>query len=55
MEDTRALKEFIDGSDFPKEIKDALFETLLLQMRNSPSSDYLKVIKNLVGDSKNEN
>lgn len=55
MEDTAKLKSFIDGSDFPPEVKKALFDCVLLEIRKSSSSEYLKVIRSAIEDSKLEN
>jgi hypothetical protein len=55
MEDIETLRKFIDGSDVSREIKDALFDCVLLQIRNSPSTDFLKVITGLREKLSNEN
>ncbi len=55
MEDIETLKKFIEGSDVSPEIKRALFDCVLLEMRNSPSTEFLKVVKGLVGNQTNEN
>ena len=46
MEDIDTLKKFIDGSGLSTELKKALFDCVLLEMRNSPSTELLKVVKN---------
>ena len=55
MEDIGTLKKFIDGSGLSDEIKKALFDCVLLEMRNSPSAELLKVIKNFTELTINEN
>ena len=55
MEDTAKLKSFIDNSDFPPEVKRALFDCVLLEIRKSSSSEYLKVIRNALEDAQIEN
>jgi hypothetical protein len=57
MDDLKSLKGFIDNSSFSPEIKKALFDCVLLELRKSPTSEYLRVIRNVIGtqDSSNEN
>ena len=47
MDEIQTLKRFIDNADFPPEIKKALFDCLMLELRKSPSSEYLRVIKQI--------
>ncbi len=47
MEEIQTLKRFIDNADFSPEIKKALFDCLMLELRKSPSSEYLRVIKQI--------
>jgi hypothetical protein len=57
MDDIKSLKGFVDNSSFSPEIKKALFDCVLLELRKSPTSEYLRVIRNVIGtqDSSNEN
>jgi len=47
MEDTRLLKKIIDESDFPDDVKKALFECVILQLKNASTTEYIKSISNL--------
>jgi hypothetical protein len=55
MEDIETLKKFIEGSGLSKELKKALFDCVLLEMRNSPTAELLKVVKNFTEMNLNEN
>lgn len=55
MEDIDTLKKFIDGSGLAPELKKVLFDCVLLEMRNSPSSELLKLVKNFTESTNNEN
>jgi hypothetical protein len=55
MEDIDTLKKFIDGSGLPLEMKKVLFDCVLLEMRKSPSTELLKVVKSLTESTDNEN
>ena len=52
MEDIDTLKKFIEGSDLPDDTKKALFDCVLLQIRNSPSAEFLKVIRDFAEKTK---
>ena len=52
MEDTRLLKKIIDESDFPEDIKAALFECVILQMKNASTLEFTKCIKSFTSDDK---
>ena len=54
MEDVDTLKKFIDGSGLSAELKDALFDCVLLEMRKSPSTELLKVVKKYTELTSNE-
>lgn len=54
MEDIQTLKTFIDNSGLSGEVKKALFDCLMLEMRKSPTSEYLRIIKQLTGSGTNE-
>ena len=43
MEDLDSLREFIDNSELPLDIKKALLDCIYLEMRNSPISEYQKL------------
>lgn len=55
MEDLDTLKKFIDNSEFSDEIKKALFDCILLEMRNSPSSEFQRLVRNMLEGPSNEN
>jgi hypothetical protein len=55
MEDLDTLKKFIDNSDFSPEIKKALFDCILLEMRNSASSEFQRLVRNMIPGDVNEN
>ena len=55
MEDVETLKRFIDGSGLPNELKKLLFDCVLLEMRNSPTTELLKVVKIYTELTINEN
>ena len=55
MEDIETLKKFIDGSGLSSELRKVLFDCVLLEMRNSSSTDLLKVIKNFTELTTDEN
>lgn len=55
MEDLDTLKRFIDNSDFSSEIKKALFDCILLEMRNSPSSEFQRLVRSMLEGAQNEN
>lgn len=55
MEDIETLKKFIDGSGLSLELKKVLFDCVLLEMRNSPSTELLKVVKNFTESTSREN
>jgi hypothetical protein len=55
MEDIETLKKFIDGSGLPPEMKKVLFDCVLLEMRNSPSTELLKVVKSFTEATNHEN
>jgi hypothetical protein len=54
MEDIETLRKFIDGSGVSPEIKKALFDCVLLQVRNSPTTEFLKIVRDLSGNTINE-
>jgi hypothetical protein len=55
MEDIETLKKFIDGSGLSSDLKKVLFDCVLLEMRNSPTTELLKVVKNFTELTINEN
>ena len=55
MEDIDTLKKFIEGSGLSKNLKKVLFDCVLLEMRNSPSTELLKLVKNFTESNPNEN
>lgn len=55
MEDINILKKFIDNSDLTAEVKKALFDCLMLELRKSPTSEYLRVIKQNLQVGNHEN
>lgn len=55
MEDVETLKKFISGSGFSEDVQKVLFDCVLLQMRNSPSSEFLKTIRNYAEKTTDEN
>jgi hypothetical protein len=55
MEDIDTLKKFIDGSGLPLELKKVLFDCVLLEMRNSPSTELLKLVKDFTESTSDEN
>ncbi len=54
MEEIQTLKRFIDNAEFSPAIKKALFDCLMLELRKSPSSEYLRVIKQISGSANDE-
>ena len=55
MEDIETLKRFIDGSGLSSDLKKVLFDCVLLEMRNSPTTELLKVVKNFTELTIDEN
>ena len=55
MEDLETLKKFIDGSELSNDLKKVLFDCVLLEMRKSPSTELLKVVKQFTEVNINEN
>ena len=55
MEDLDTLKRFIDNSEFSSEIKKALFDCILLEMRNSSSSEFQRLVRAMLEGAINEN
>lgn len=47
MEDVKTLRRFIDGSNLPESVKDALFDCILIELRKGTAADLLKVVKTL--------
>ena len=54
MEDLETLKKFIDGSALSNDLKKVLFDCVLLEMRKSPSTELLKVVKQFTETNLNE-
>jgi hypothetical protein len=44
MEDLEALRDFISSSELDDSIKKALLDCIYLEMRNSPLSEYQKLV-----------
>jgi hypothetical protein len=55
VEDIQTLKNFIDNSGLSSMVKKALFDCLMLEMRKSPTPEYLRVIKQFTDLEINEN
>jgi hypothetical protein len=54
VEDLETLKKFIDGSVLSNDLKKVLFDCVLLEMRKSPSTELLKVVKQFTETNLNE-
>jgi hypothetical protein len=54
MEDIETLKKFIDGSGVSAEVKKALFDCVLLQVRNSPTTEFMKIVREMSGNPSSE-
>jgi hypothetical protein len=54
VEDLDTLKKFIDNSEFSSEIKKALFDCVLLEMRKSSSIEFQRLLKSILEGAKNE-
>lgn len=50
MEDFEVIRRFVSESDFSKEIKDALMQSIALEVQGKPVSEYLALVKKTVSE-----
>ena len=50
MEDFEVIRRFVTESDFSEEIKEALMQSIALEVQGKPVSDYLSLVKQMAAE-----
>jgi len=50
MEDFEVIRRFVTESEFSAEIKEALMQSIALEVQGRPVSDYLALIKQMAAE-----
>jgi len=51
MEDFEVIRRFVTESDFNPDIKEALMQSIALEVQGKPVSDYLALIKKIAAEN----